>query len=257
MIGDVIGRPGRRALSRFLPELAGELSADLVVVNVENAAGGFGMSEEIHDQLAGLGVDVLTTGNHVWDRKEFIKEIENCERVLRPLNFPPGAPGRGFIVIETEAGPAAVVNLAGRVYMPPADCPFRSMDQLLGELDPDVKVILVDFHAEATSEKAALGHYLDGRVTAVIGTHTHVATADARVLPGGTAYLTDVGMTGPRDSVIGVKIEPILERFLKGLPRRFDTASGVVEINAAHVQCDPRTGKASAITRVHRELEAE
>jgi metallophosphoesterase (TIGR00282 family) len=256
-IGDIIGKPGRRAITRLLPGLIEECEAHLVVVNAENAAGGFGMSRQIYDHLVGIGVDVLTTGNHVWDRKEFISEIENCERLLRPANFFPGVPGKGWIVAETEEGPAAVINMEGRVYMPPVDCPFRGADQVLSEIDPDVRVILMDFHAEATSEKEAMGYYLDGRVSAVIGSHTHVPTADPRILPRGTAYLTDVGMTGPRDSVIGVKIQPVLDRFLTGMPRRFETAAGPIELNAVLVACDPQTGKATRVTAIRRELDAE
>jgi len=256
-IGDVIGRPGRRILTRVLGELLEECNAGLAIVNAENAAGGFGMSRQIHDQLVGIGVDVLTTGNHVWDRKDFIPEIESCERLLRPANFAPGAPGKGWIVVESEQGPVAVINLEGRVYMQPVDCPFRAADRVLEEIDPDVRIKIVDFHAEATSEKVAMGHYLDGRVTAVIGTHTHVQTADARILPQGTAYISDVGMTGPRDSVIGVKIQPVLDRFLTGMPHRFETASGPIELNAACIACDPGTGRATGITPLRRELEAE
>ena len=256
-IGDIIGRPGRRAVTRLLPGLIEEFEAHLVVVNAENAAGGFGMSRQIYDQLVGIGVDVLTTGNHVWDRKEFIAEIEHCERLLRPANFFPGVPGKGWIVAETEEGPAAVVNMEGRVYMPPVDCPFRGAEQVLAEIDPDVRVIVMDFHAEATSEKEAMGYYLDGRVSAVIGTHTHVPTADPRILPGGTGYMSDVGMTGPRHSVIGVKIQPVLDRFLTGMPHRFETAAGPVELNAVCVACDPKTGKALRVSAIHRELEAE
>lgn len=256
-IGDIVGRPGRKILSRMLRDLIEEVEAHLVVVNVENAAGGNGMSRQIYDQLVGMGVDVLTSGNHVWDRKDFIKEIEECERTLRPQNYPPNVVGRGWITIETEAGPAAVINLAGRVYMPPVDCPFRAADQVLSELDPDVHVILVDLHAEATSEKEAMGYHLDGRVTALVGTHTHVQTADNRVLAGGTAYITDAGMTGPRDSVIGVKIQPVLERFLSGIPHRFETATGTIILNGVHIQCDPQTGRATAITRIQRELDPD
>ena len=256
-IGDIVGKPGRRILSRFLPELMDETAAHLVIVNAENAAGGFGMSLQIYEQLTGLGVDVITTGNHVWDRREFLQEINDCERLLRPYNYPPGAPGRGLIVIETDLGPAAILNLAGRVYMLPADDPFRASDSALAEIEPDVKVKFVDFHAEATSEKQALGWRLDGRVTAVIGTHTHVPTADERVLPQGTAYLTDAGMCGPRDSIIGVKIEPSLDRFLTGIPHRFETAAGPVELNGVAIDCDEKTGKARSIRRIHRELGSE
>jgi len=253
-IGDVVGRPGRNAAAKLLPELIARVEADLVVVNVENAAGGAGMSKQIHDQFVGLGADVLTTGNHVWDRRDFVHEIQDCDRVLRPANYAPQVPGKGYIIIETDKGPAAVVNLAGRVYMPPADCPFRTADRVLAELDPDVRVIIIDFHAEATSEKQALGYYLDGRVTAVIGTHTHVPTTDAKVLPKGTAFLSDVGMTGPSHSVIGVHIQPVLSRFLTGMPHRFEPATGPTELNAVHVVSEPKTGKAEALRPIHCEL---
>jgi 2',3'-cyclic-nucleotide 2'-phosphodiesterase len=256
-IGDIIGKPGRRALTRLLPELTDLTAADLVIVNAENAAGGAGMSKQIHDQLIGLGVDVLTTGNHVWDRREFVSEIQLCERVIRPANFAPACPGRGHLIIETETGPAAVINLAGRVYTPPADCPFRAADRVLRELDPDVKIIIIDFHAEATSEKQALARHLDGRVTAVIGTHTHVPTADAKVLPRGTAVLTDAGMTGPSDSVIGVKIQPVLDRFLSGMPHKFEPAPGPVELHGCHLVCDPATGRALSLTGIHRQLDGQ
>ncbi len=254
-IGDVVGKPGRKLFTRLLPELVDELEADLVVANVENAAGGFGMSRQIYDQLVGLGVDVMTTGNHVWDRRDFIGEIGDCPRLIRPDNYADGVPGRGWAVVETDCGPAAVANLAGRVYMPPVDCPFLSADRFLAEIDPDVRVILVDLHAEATSEKEALGYYLDGRVTALVGTHTHVPTADEKILPKGTAYISDVGMTGPSHSVIGVKIEPVLRKFITGMPNRFETAGGPVELNGVLIECDSETGKASSIKRVHREAE--
>jgi hypothetical protein len=256
-IGDIIGRPGRRILTRLLPELVEEYEAHLVVVNVENAAGGFGMSRQIYEQLVGIGVDVLTTGNHVWDRKEFVSEVEQCERLLRPANFFPGAPGKGWIVAETEEGPVAVVNMEGRVYMQPVDCPFRGADKVLSEIDSDVRVIIMDFHAEATSEKIALGYYLDGRLSGLFGTHTHVATADARILPKGTAYMSDIGMTGPSQSVIGVKIQPVLDRFITGMPRRFETAAGPGQLNGVSIKCDPETGKALAITPIRREMEGE
>lgn len=256
-LGDVVGRPGRKIVVRYLPELMEEFSSHLVVVNVENAAGGFGMSKEIYNQLVGLGVDVLTSGNHIWDRKDFLKEMETCERLLRPVNYPPRAPGKGWLIVDTDEGPVAVVNLAGRVYMPAVDCPFRTIDGVLADLDADVRAIIVDFHAEATSEKQALGYYLDGRVSAVLGTHTHVRTADHKILPAGTAYISDVGMSGPRDSVIGVKIEPALERFLTGMPNRFDPATGPLELNAVHLEINPATGKALAIKPIHREMNSD
>lgn len=254
-IGDVVGKPGRRILNRLLPEIMEENNAQVVVVNTENAAGGFGMSQSIHDQMVGMGVDVLTTGNHVWDRREFMKEIDHCERVLRPANYPPGVPGKGWIVIETDYGPAAVINLSGRVFMPPVDCPFRKAREIMEEIDSDVRVVIIDFHAEATSEKQALARFLDGEATAVAGTHTHVQTADETVLPGGTAFICDLGMTGPAQSIIGVKIEPILDRFLLGLPKKFDTATGDQQINGAVISCDPQTGKATAIKRINKKLE--
>lgn len=253
----MVGKPGRKILSRLLPELSDEVEADLVIVNAENAAGGFGLSVQVYEKLVGMGVDVLTTGNHIWDRKEFVREIENCERVIRPANFAPGAPGPGYVVVETDSGPAAVINLAGRVYMPPVDCPFRTVDRVLQELDPDIRVIVVDIHAEATSEKQAMGYHLDGRVSAVIGTHTHVATADAGILEKGTGYMTDVGMTGPVDSVIGMKKEPVLERFITGMPSRFDTAAGPLQLNAVHIACDTETGKTTAINPIRRLMESD
>jgi len=256
-IGDVVGRPGRRMLVRLISELVEECDAQLVVVNVENAAGGAGMSRKIHDQLVGMGVDALTSGNHVWDRRDFIKEVDDCDRLVRPANFAPNTPGKGWIVIETDLGPAAVINLAGRVYMPPADCPFRAIDDVLEQLDPDVKIKIIDLHAEATSEKIAMANYLDGRASALIGTHTHVQTADEKVFPQGLAYISDAGMTGPSDSVIGVKVAPVLERFLTGMSRRFEPATGPVELNGVHVACDPRTGKAKSIRRVRRESEKD
>ncbi len=256
-IGDVVGKPGRRVLTRFLPDIMEEHDAHLVVVNAENAAGGFGMSVSIHDQMVGMGVDVLTTGNHVWDRREFIKEIDQCERVIRPANFAPGVPGKGWIIIETDYGPAAVINLAGRVFMQPVDCPFRKAQEIIEEIDSDVKVILIDFHAEATSEKQAMARFLDGKAAAVAGTHTHVQTADESVLPAGTAFISDLGMTGPSQSIIGVKTEPIIEKFLLGMPKRFDTATGPEQINGAVVYCDPQTGKATSITRINKHVKEQ
>lgn len=256
-IGDVVGKAGRKVLTRFLPEIMEEHDAHLVVVNAENAAGGFGMSQSIHDQMVGTGVDVLTTGNHVWDRRDFIKEIDNCERVIRPANFAPAVPGKGWIVIETDYGPAAIINLAGRVFMPPVDCPFRKAEEILEELDSDIKVVLIDFHAEATSEKQALARFLDGKVSAVVGTHTHVQTADEQVFPGGTAFMCDLGMTGPSQSIIGVKIDPIVERFILGMPKRFDTATGPDHICGAVVSCDPQTGKANSIKRIYKETKEQ
>ncbi len=250
-IGDIVGRPGRRALKENLPGLQRELDIDFVVANGENAAGGNGITREVARELLASGIDVITMGNHVWDHKEIFELIEREKRILRPANYPPGVPGVGLGVFETRGGVEIVVlNLAGRVFMPELDCPFRVADQLLEQLGDSQKVILVDFHAEATSEKMALGWYLAGRVSAVCGTHTHVQTADERVLPGGTAYITDVGMTGPRDSVIGVKKELVLSKFLTQLPRRFEVAPGPYQFNAVVIDIDDETGEARQIKRI-------
>lgn len=250
-IGDIVGRPGRRALKENLPGLQRELDIDFVVANGENAAGGNGITREVARELLASGIDVITMGNHVWDHKEIFDLIEQEKRILRPANYPPGVPGAGFCVYETgHKGRIAVLNLAGRVFMSELDCPFRKADQLLAQLGGITRVILVDFHAEATSEKMAMGWYLAGRVSAVCGTHTHVQTADERILPGGTAYITDVGMTGPRDSVIGVKKELVLGKFLTQLPRRFEVASGPYQFNAVVIDIDDETGEAREVRRI-------
>lgn len=249
MVGDVIGRPGRRAMQALLPEMRRALQVDLVVANGENAAGGAGLTWATARELLDAGVDIITSGNHIWHQKEIIPHLDQGLPILRPFNFPPGVPGRGYIV----AGDVLVVNLIGRVFMAPYDCPFRAMDRLLEELGNGSMVRLVDFHAEATSEKAALAWYLDGRVSAVFGTHTHVATADPRILPRGTAFVTDVGLTGPRDSVIGDDVQRVLERFLKLTPYRISVANGPVVFNSVLVEVDPATGRAISIKRVDRE----
>ncbi|MGE5593836.1 MAG: TIGR00282 family metallophosphoesterase [Betaproteobacteria bacterium] len=252
-IGDIVGKPGRRACQALLPGLVQELGADAVIANGENAAGGFGLTAETADEIFRSGVNVVTTGNHVWNKREFYPVLAANERVLRPANYPPGAPGRGVTVVQLASGlRLCVVNLAGRVFMAPVDCPFRAADKILEELASKCDVFVVDFHAEATSEKVALGWYLDGRVACVVGTHTHVQTADERVLPGGTAYITDLGMTGPVESVIGVRKDIIVDRFLTGLPAKFETASGVAQLSGAVVTVDAATGKARSIERVLR-----
>ncbi|MBC7104809.1 MAG: TIGR00282 family metallophosphoesterase [Firmicutes bacterium] len=251
VVGDIVGRPGRRAVKELLPGLVRRLGVDFTLANAENAAGGMGITRKVVEELLACGVDVLTTGNHVWQKKEVMQFIDGEPRVLRPANYPPGTPGRGLGVFETrDRVRVAVLNLLGRVFVGPVDCPFRCADELLRGLGGNVRVVVVDFHAEATSEKAALAWYLDGRVSAVVGTHTHVQTADERVLPGGTAYITDVGMTGPRDSVIGMKKEIIVERFLTQLPSRFEVATGPFQFNAVVVDVDPASGRAVAIARV-------
>ena len=253
MIGDIIGQPGRSALARLLPDLRRELNVDLVTANAENTAGGFGLTIKTARALLDAGVDVMTSGNHIWDKKEIIPHFDELP-LLRPANYY-GAPGRGWLM----HGDIMVLNLQGRVFMPPIDCPFREADQRLREarqeLGGDPKFVLVDFHAEATSEKQGLGWYLDGRVSAVVGTHTHVGTADARVLPGGTAYVSDLGMTGPMDSVIGTERAPVLERFRTGLPQRFEPASGPCILNSVLIDVDDETGLATDIVRIDRTID--
>lgn len=250
-VGDVIGRPGRTALRNLLPRLVDRHRADYVVVNVENSAGGFGVTPEVLAEIADLPIDCYTTGNHVWDKKEGVEILDREPRLLRPANYPAGNPGKGVYVGETAAGvPVATLNLEGRVFMEYLDSPFQVADRLLGELRRDVKVVFVDFHAEATSEKQALAFYLDGRVSAVIGTHTHVPTADERVLPGGTALLTDVGMTGPYESIIGMRADKVLRRFLLQTRSPFEVAKRDVRLAAAVVEIDETTGHAQGIERL-------
>ena len=259
-IGDIVGRPGRELVRRGLPALVAHHSIDLVIANVENAAAGFGITPDVADDLFSHGVHVMTGGNHSWDKKEILPYIPEHPRLLRPANLPAGAPGRGSVVVRTSGGtPVAVVNLMGRVFMTAIDDPFRVVLAEVASAAPEARVIFVDFHAEATSEKVAMGWYLDGRVTAVVGTHTHVQTADQRVLPQGTAFITDVGMTGPHDSVIGVERSAVIQRFLTGLPQRFETATENPRLNGVVVTADEATGRATAIDRISlsaRDIEA-
>ena len=249
-VGDIVGRPGRTAVRNLLPRLVDRERADFVVVNVENSAGGFGITPEVMAELADLPIDCYTTGNHVWDKKEGVELLDREPRLLRPANYPEGNPGKGVYVGETAAGvPVAILNLQGLVFMSHLDSPFRVADRLLGELRRDVKVTMIDFHADATSEKQALAFYLDGRVSAVLGTHTHVPTADERILPGGTALLTDVGMTGPYESIIGMRADKVLKRFLLQTPAPFEVAKRDVRLAAAVVDIDEMTGHALAIKR--------
>ena len=236
-------------MSDHLEDIIGTNGIDLAIANAENAAGGFGLTPAIAEDLFALGLDVLTSGNHVWDKRELYDYLDRQPRLLRPANYP-RAPGHGFIVCRARNGQdCAVLNLQGRTYMPSTDCPFRKADEILAGIDPAVKVKFVDFHAEVTSEKMAMGWYLDGRVSAVVGTHTHIATADTRVLPGGAAYQTDCGMTGPYESVIGVETGVIIERFLTGLPVRMEAARGGVELHAVIVDVDETTGRARSMRR--------
>lgn len=253
MIGDIIGKPGRRILAQLLPGLRQELGVDLVTANAENTAGGFGLTLKTARALLAAGVDVMTSGNHIWDKKEIIPHFDELP-LLRPANYY-GAPGRGWLL----HGGVMALNLQGRVFMPPIDCPFREADRRLDEAAQELgerpKFVIVDFHAEATSEKQGLGWYLDGRVSAVVGTHTHVGTADARILPGGTAYISDLGMTGPRDSVIGTERAPVLERFRTGLPQRFEPAAGPCILNSVLIEIDDQTGHATDIVRIDRAVD--
>jgi metallophosphoesterase (TIGR00282 family) len=255
-IGDIFGRPGRTIVKDRLRELVKQHSIDLVIANGENSAAGFGITPPLADELFDLGIDVMTTGNHVWDKREIIEYFHMAEgnphsparRLLRPANFPASLPGWGVYEGQKSGTSYAVINLQGRVFMGASDDPFRFADKLLEKMK--AKVIFIDFHAEATSEKVAFGWYLDGRVTAVVGTHTHIPTADEIVLPKGTAYITDVGMTGPYDSVIGVKKELIVDKFLSGMPTRFEAATGDVRLCAVVVECDDKTGRATGMKRL-------
>ena len=254
-VGDIHGKPGRRILRDRLPRLRQAHDLALVIVNGENSAGGAGINAETAQELFTAGADAITGGNHTWQLREAYELLDSDPRLLRPLNYPPGAPGRGATVVTGRTGtPVGIINLQGRVFMQQLDDPFRAAREECERLRERAPVIVVDMHAEATSEKIALGWYLDGRCSAVIGTHTHVQTADERVLPQGTAYITDVGMTGPRDGVIGMDREGILERFLTQMPVRFEVASGPAQLNAVIVDVDESTGRARSITRV-REVE--
>ncbi len=247
-IGDIVGRPGRRAIEQFLPGLFRQYKPDLVIANGENCAGGLGITPDVLEELLGYGIDVVTTGNHIWAKKEIIPCLDSNLPILRPLNFPPGAPGRGYI---TTKG-VTVVNLIGRVFIGQFDCPFRSMDSLLSGVSDISRIIVVDFHAEATSEKVALARYLDGRVSAVLGTHTHVGTSDAQILPKGTAYVSDIGMVGPIHSVIGVDTQLAIRNFVTGIPHRFAVGEGPTALDAIVVDVDQATGKAIGIQRIRQ-----
>lgn len=250
-IGDIVGRPGRELVRRAVPALVAHHHVDLVIANVENAAAGFGVTPDIADDLLSHGVQVMTGGNHTWDKKEILPYFADQPCLIRPANMPAGTPGRGVFVTRGSNGvPVAVINIMGRVFMTAIDDPFRVVMNEIEAVKDLAKVIFIDFHAEATSEKVAMGWYLDGRVTAVVGTHTHVQTADERVLPQGTGYITDVGMTGPHDSVIGVERSAIIQRFLTGLPQRFETASENPRINGVLLKADEATGRAITIERV-------
>ncbi|MFQ5933292.1 MAG: TIGR00282 family metallophosphoesterase [Dehalococcoidia bacterium] len=251
MVGDIIGKPGRRAVQTLLPDLRKEYEIDLVIANAENAAGGYGLTLETSQELLMAGVDVITTGNHVYDQKEIIPYLDGELPILRPINFPTNNPGEGYLTKDN----VMVVNLIGRVFMKPVDCPFRTMDDLLSAARERPPVVIVDFHSEATSEAGAMGWYLDGRVSSVLGTHTHVGTVDTQILPKGTAYLTDVGMVGPRLSVIGDDPEAVIQRFITMMHHRLSVAKGPVRFSSVLVEVEDHKGKATSIQRIDREVE--
>src|SRR5256712_4481050 len=249
-VGDVFGEPGRRAVQILLPKLRKQYEVDLAIVNVENSAAGFGVTPQMARAFLEQGVDVMTSGNHIWDKKEIIEHIAKENLLLRPANFPAGTPGTGYVTVKAGPHKVAVLNLMGRVFMLPIDCPFRKADEIVPELRKETSIVLVDMHCEATSESLAMGWYLDGRASAVVGTHRHVQTADERVLPGGTAYITDLGLTGPTDGVIGVDRDQIIQRFLNQMPIRFETAKGPAALQGVVIVVDPETGRASSIRRL-------
>ena len=255
-LGDVVGRPGRRALAALVPRLAAQEDIEFVIANCENASGGKGVDPRSADELHEAGVDVLTSGNHVWQNREIVPYMRESGRLLRPLNFPPGVPGVGWTVQRTRRSEArvAVLNLIGRVFMAPVDCPFRAADEALADIRREASIVFVDMHAEATSEKVAMGRFLDGRVSAIVGSHTHIQTADETVLPGGSAYLTDAGMCGPEDSVLGVRTDRVVERFLTQMPTRFEVATGAVLVQGAVIDIDGETGRARSIRRVRERV---
>ncbi|MGB9876504.1 MAG: TIGR00282 family metallophosphoesterase [bacterium] len=247
-LGEVVGRSGRKALRTYLNQLKEDF--DFLLLNAENAAGGFGLTPNVAEELFSLGINCLTLGNHAWSKKEGIKVIEEDPRILRPANYPPGVAGRGAGIFRTKKGyKVGVINLMGRIFMEPIDSPFSVGERIVEELRKETPIIIVDFHAEATSEKGALGVFLDGKVSAVIGTHTHIPTADERILPGGTAFITDIGMTGPIDSIIGVKKEQVLQRFLQATPTKFEVAEGPAAVCSLFIEVDAESGKAVNIKR--------
>jgi metallophosphoesterase (TIGR00282 family) len=257
-IGDVVGRPGREAIERLTGMLRQDYGIECCIANAENAAGGSGMTTRIAQDLLAAGVDAITLGDHAWKQRDVFEAFGAVSTLIRPANYPPGAPGRGFCLVELDGGlRVGVVVVVGRIFMDPADCPFRAVDAAVAELKRKTPIIVVDMHAEATSEKVAMGRYLDGRVSVVFGTHTHVPTADETVLPGGTAYITDVGMTGPHDSVLGREVKPVLTKLTTGVPARFEVATGDVRLSGIVVTVDERSGRATAITRIQVPLGSE
>lgn len=250
LVGDVVGRAGRRAFRTMTPRLRAERKIDVVIVNGENAAGGKGFTRKALDELYEGGADIVTSGNHVWDKKDVFAFIDDEPFLVRPANYPEGTPGRGYCIFPFKAANIAVLNLSGRSFMPALDCPFQKADEMLAEIEGQADIIVLDFHAETTSEKLAMGHYLDGRADIVVGTHTHVQTADAQILPGGTAYITDLGMVGPHDSVLGVCTEIVIRKFRTGMPVRFEMAEGAADYAAVIVDIDPDGRRTATMERV-------
>jgi len=254
-IGDIVGEPGRHAVKELLPKIKKSEGVEFVIANCENTAGGSGITPALADELFGYGIDCLTSGDHIWKRKEILEKLESDSRLLRPANYPGGDPGSGSTILESESGvKVGVINLIGRVFMQPVECPFKTAKELVEKLKGKARVIIVDIHAEATSEKIALGWYLDGLVSAIIGTHTHVQTADEKILPQGTAFISDAGMTGPFDGVIGRKKEQILNRFLTQMPTKFEMAEGDIQLHGVIIDVDDKTGKADSIKRIQKKL---
>ncbi len=255
-IGDIVGKPGRDAIKALLPQLVNDHGLDFVVANAENSAGGSGITPQTAQELFSYGVDAITSGDHIWKKKDVFEIIRSDNRILRPVNYPEGAPGQGAGLFKTKKGiKLGVVNVVGRVFMEALDCPFKTTASAIEGLLKNTKIIIVDIHAEATSEKVALGRYLDGKASAVLGTHTHVQTADEKILPNGTAYITDVGMTGPCDSVIGRRVEDVLQRFITCVPVRFEIAERDIQLQGAVIEINEDTGKALSITRIQKKLE--
>jgi len=255
-VGDIVGSPGRHAAAEILPKLKKKKKIDFIIANAENAAGGSGLTPDIANELFDVGIDVITSGDHIWKKREIYDFLDADKRILRPANYPKTDPGRGVTLVESSDGiKVGVINILGRVFLSAIECPFKTAQELAKQLREKTSIIIVDVHAEATSEKIALGKFLDGTVSAVLGTHTHVQTADEAILPKGTAYITDVGMTGPFDSVIGRKTDHILERFLTQMPTKFEVATGDIRLQGAIIDIDDKTGNASRIERVHERLE--
>lgn len=249
-IGDVVGSPGREMLTKYLPKLKSKFKPTITVVNGENSASGKGITEKIYKQMLELGAQAVTLGNHTWDQRELIEVIDHCPSLIRPANFPEGVPGNGYTIIKANQFEVGVISLQGRTFLPPLDCPFKKADELIAQIRKKTPIIFVDFHAEATSEKQAMGWYLDGKVTAVIGTHTHVQTGDYRILPNKTAYMTDAGMTGPYDGILGMERSAVLNKFLTGLPVRFEVTKGREQLNGVIIDVDHQTGAAKSISPI-------